>query len=155
MSPSVASFKSVLGNGFVKSAKNGGLKVFTDVVIFEKQNDSPTTVVPTRISGAGVTDSEEFESHFYSIDLNCECGANLIVITATAIQKKYFPVQYPYVLHCTSMDDVRETLEDVSTCVLNVCDLQARKAICNRCSVSSSEKKSAQEQNKKRSLTHR
>lgn len=53
-SPSVAIFKSVVGNNFGKSAKDRSWKFDTDVVIYEEQGGKPNLVDSVTVFDSGV-----------------------------------------------------------------------------------------------------
>lgn len=114
MSPSIEIFKSVLGNDFGKSAKDHGLKVNTNVVLYEELDCGPKIMGSATISDVDVTDPDVLQRLLYGVDLNGGSGYVLIVINTVVIDKDNVPILYPYGFHCTLLYEVRETLGDVS-----------------------------------------
>lgn len=113
MSPTIAFFQSVLGNEFGKSAKDSGLKVYTDVILYKELEGRSKVVGAAIVSGASMTDSDEFQHRLHCFGRNRVLGSDLIVVTAIVIHKDSFPISCPYELNYTTTDEVPELLEDV------------------------------------------
>lgn len=81
------------------------------------------------ISGTGVTDPEKFQCSLYAIDLNCGSGSGHTFIKSVVTDNDSIPGPHPYGLHCTSMDEVPEALEEVSKYGFYASDAQAINVI--------------------------
>lgn len=123
--------KSIVDNEFGKSAKDCGLKIDTDVVLYERLNGGSEVVVSLSISGAGVSDPDEVQRHLHGVDPGRGSGCYLLVIRALVNHECSFPILYPYGFHCTSNDAVPESLENVSMYGFYVWDSQALKGTGN------------------------
>lgn len=129
MSPSLPFFTSVLGNDFGNAAKYHGREFGIEVVLPKHHNSSIKAVDSVRSSGAGVTDTAEIKRRLHGVDLRHESGSDLIAVKAVVIQNDSFPILYPYVFHCTAMNDWLETLGHASNDRFYVQDSQAMRAI--------------------------
>lgn len=85
MSPSIAFLKSFLSNDFARSARDRGLKIDFDVVLYEVLDCGPSAVDLATISGAGVADPDEYHRRPYGIYLNRRSGSDLRVIKIVVI----------------------------------------------------------------------
>lgn len=99
---------------FRQICEDPGLKMETDVTLYEVQDGSPKVVSSARMSGVGVIDPDEFPCHLHGFELSRGYSSGTIVVNAVVTQKDGFSISYPYKFHCTSMKDVPETLPDVS-----------------------------------------
>lgn len=81
---------------------------------------------------------DKLHSHLHGVDVNRGSGYEPIVINGVVIEKDSFSVPYPNGFHYMSMDEVPETLRDVSSHGFNVWDSPAMKAIGNKSNDSSS-----------------
>lgn len=108
MYPSIALFKTIFRNDFGKYAKHHGLKVDTDVLLYEDQDVGPKVVGLAIISSVAVTDPDEFQRPVHCGEQNCGLGSDLIFIKAVIIQKDSFTIPYPYEIHWTSINEVRK-----------------------------------------------
>lgn len=88
----------------------------------EKHDDVPRAVSSVTVSSAGVTDPDQFQRRVYGADLNLRSGFDLILIKAVVIHNDSFLIPYLYVFYCTSIEEVPETLGNVSKCDFYVCD---------------------------------
>lgn len=146
--PSVYFFILFLRIVFGNSAKYHSLKNFTDVIIYEEQDDRTKVVGLEMISSAGMPNLHECQRHLHTVYLNRGSGSDVIVVKAVVIQKKSFTMRYPYELHCSSTEDVPETLPDVSKYGFYAWHIQAMKLIGNKSNESFS--KDILEQDRKR-----
>lgn len=80
----------------------------------QKQNSRPKVYGSTTISGAVVTSSNEFQRYIYSVEPSRGPDLDFIIIQAMLLQKLLFPIPFSYEFHSTSLEDVRETLMNVS-----------------------------------------
>lgn len=71
--------QSIIDNDFDKSAKHRGLKVDTDVVLYENLECLAKDVCSATISVTGLTDPDEFHCRLHGIDLNRGNGSDLLV----------------------------------------------------------------------------
>lgn len=102
-------FRSVFGADFVKPAKYRGLKIDTEVAIYEKQNGRPRATGSAIIYGAGLTDCGAIQHFLHRADLDRGPGSELIFLKEVINHINGFTNSYPFDFHCTSMDEVPET----------------------------------------------
>lgn len=125
-------FKSVLGNAFGKSANHRGMNMDAEVVIFEEQDGIPKVVTTATISCRRVTDPDEFNRRLHAVDLNLGSCSDLIVRKSVAIRNGSFSIPYLHEFHFTPIDDVLETLRNVSKYDFYVWESQLMKALGNK-----------------------
>lgn len=101
MTPFIASLKSVLDIAFGKCAKDAGLYIETDVVLYGEQNSNDKILGSSKISGASVRDPDGLQRCFHTVDRNRRSGSDLLVINAVLIHKDSVLTRYPYVFHCS------------------------------------------------------
>lgn len=77
-SPYIALFKSFLDNDLGKSAKDRGIHFDTDVVFYRELDSIPKFLGSATISGAGVTDPNEFHRRLHGVDLKSGSDSDLI-----------------------------------------------------------------------------
>lgn len=92
MSRLILVFKSVVGKDFGNYVKNRFIKSCRNVVLYEKQGDTPRMVASAILSGAKISTPNGFQPCFRSNDLNSELGDNFIVVIAVSIHKGCFCV---------------------------------------------------------------
>lgn len=122
ISHSVAVFGSVLGNDFEKSAKVHCLKIDTNVALYGKEDGYRKFVPSHTILGARKTYQDGFQRQLHGVELNCAPGIRLIVTRALLIHKDISLLLSPYEFHCILMNDIPESLREVSTYIFSVCD---------------------------------
>lgn len=76
MSLSVPFCKFVLRNGFDKSAKDRGLKIDTNVLIYKNLDGRPKFMRTSTFSGASVTDLDKLQRRPYAVDLSSGSGTD-------------------------------------------------------------------------------
>lgn len=117
ISPSISVYKSVLGFDFSKSAKEHGLKINATIVLHEDQDVRTKPFGSATISGAVLTDPNEFQRLLHGVNLNHGPGSVFIVMEAVVIKKDNLSIPPPYEFHRNLMDAVPEIFGDVSNIV--------------------------------------
>lgn len=90
MSHSVAFFAAVTSTDCGKPVKEHGLKFYTNVALYDEQTISPRIVSLVSVSGADMTDANEFLLQFHGVYLNRALGADLIITEALELHIKSF-----------------------------------------------------------------
>lgn len=99
-----------------------------------------------KISGTDVTNPDDFQRLLHAVDLNHTSGSDQNVIKAMIIQNDTVSITYPYNFQCTSMDDTRYILQNLSEYCCYIRDSEAIKAIGNKRNEYSSKITSEQDQ---------
>lgn len=136
------------GHDLCKSANDYGLNNNTEIVVYKERDDRLRAVISVKVFGECLNNLNGFQLRLYVVDLNHGYAFDLTVIKAVVIQKNSFPIIYLYEFHCTSTDDILETLGDVSKYDHYVWDSQAMDGIGKNSSEFSSEKTSGQDRMK-------
>lgn len=132
MSPSVAFSNSVLGRDYCNFAKDRSPKIDDNVVSHGKQDKRLKIVCSATPSVAGETNHNEFQRRSHGVNLSVASCADPIVMNAKVFHKNMLPILYPYGYQCIPIDEVPESLEDVSEYGFHVWDLQVMKVIGNK-----------------------
>lgn len=138
MWPSIVIFKPDFCTDYRKYAKERGLKIDTDVVLYEEQDGRVKVVGSAAAYGVGGTDPDESQRCFHGFDLKRLSSSDLSVLKAAVIHKDSFSIPYIYRFRWISIYEVKETLADVSKFELYVWDLQVMKVIENKSNESAS-----------------
>lgn len=101
-----------------------------------------------RISVVSVTDPKAPHSLLHGDDLNRVSGSELILINALLIERHLFPILYPYMFHCISMQEDQKLLGDLFTCHFYVWTSPAMKGSGNNTNELLSKTESEQDRDK-------
>lgn len=132
MSLSIPFFNPTLGNDFDKSTKDHCLKIDTNIVHYKEKYGLPRAMGSARISGLGVTDPDRIHRRLHDIYLSPGSDSDHAVVNTAVIQKDSASIPYTYELHHTSLNEVTETLADVSSYGFYVFVSKAKNAIGNK-----------------------
>lgn len=95
-----------------------------------------------------MTDPNEFQRLLHGDDLNSGLGSSSIVIKAVVVRMDSFHISYRYEFYCTLVQEVRETLGDMSRYGFYIWDSRAMKAVRTKNIEFSSKKKPDEDGNK-------
>lgn len=111
---------SVLCSEFRKYARERGLKIHANVVLYEICNGTAMVVGSATILNVVVADPDEFQRRPHGLSQNRESVSDVLIINALVFQKGSSPISFCCEFRCTSLEYFLETLRNVSEYALYV-----------------------------------
>lgn len=103
-------FKSVIANEFIRSLKDRGLKINTDVAPYDQQCVIPKMSSQQKISDTVVIIPDKVQVSLHGSDWTWKPGADHIIVRRTVVHLDSLSLLHPYEFYSILLNEVNDTL---------------------------------------------